>query len=94
MDQEELAVLRHLKRANVDYGKSIAVNTGIPLQKVLDILEKLEALGLVERVRGGKTLKRTEARYKLSHEVRKHHVYYRLTRKGRHLLRQERGQNP
>nr|WP_245218488.1 hypothetical protein [Pyrobaculum islandicum] len=26
--------------------------------------------------------------------MQKRHVYYRLTRKGRHLLRQERGQNP
>ncbi|WP_367834434.1 DUF2250 domain-containing protein [Vulcanisaeta sp. JCM 16159] len=48
---KDIAVLMHLKRANVDYGKSIAINTGIPLEEVLQILDKLEAMGLIERVR-------------------------------------------
>jgi len=87
LDSEELAVLIHLKRANVDYGKSIALNTGIPLERVLMILDRLEDMGLVERVRGGKTLKRSMARFKLSSEVRKHHVYYRLSRRGELLVR-------
>lgn len=84
---ELLVVMRHLKRAGVDYGKSIARNTGIPLQRVLEILEELERLGVVERVQG-KVLKRSKARFKLSNEVRKHHVYYRLSRQGELLLRE------
>ena len=87
LSDKEISVLMHLKRANVDYGKSIALNTGIPLQEVLEILDKLERMGLVERVKGGKTLKRSVARFKLSSEVRKHHVYYRLSRSGELLIR-------
>ncbi|MGC8606255.1 MAG: DUF2250 domain-containing protein [Vulcanisaeta sp.] len=87
LTNKDIAVLMHLKRANVDYGKSIAINTGIPLEEVLQILDRLEAMGLIERVRGGKTLKRSVARFKLSNEVRKHHVYYRLSRRGELLVR-------
>ncbi|MFP3215929.1 MAG: DUF2250 domain-containing protein, partial [Vulcanisaeta sp.] len=36
----------------------------------------------------GKVLKRSKARYKLSNEVRKHHVYYRLSRRGELILRE------
>lgn len=87
MSDEELSILIHLKRANVDYGKSISLNTGIPLERTLTLLSELEAKGLVERVKGGKTLKRSVARFKLSNEVRKHHVYYRLSRRGELLVR-------
>ncbi|WP_291767568.1 DUF2250 domain-containing protein [Caldivirga sp. UBA161] len=87
LTDKDIAVLVHLRRANVDYGKSIALSTGIPLQEVLQILDKLEYLGLVERVKGGKTLKRNVARFKLSNEVRKHHIYYRLSRNGELLIR-------
>ena len=79
-------ILFHLKRAGVDYGKSIARTTGIPLPLVLQALEELEAAGLVERV-GGHVLKRSEARMKLSPEVRKHHVYYKLSREGEMAVR-------
>jgi len=87
LTNRDIAVLVHLRKANVDYGKSIALNTGIPLQEVLQILDKLESMGLVERVKGGKTLKRSVARFKLSNEVRRHHVYYRLSRSGELLVR-------
>ncbi|AWR97032.1 DUF2250 domain-containing protein [Acidianus sulfidivorans JP7] len=85
-DKRYLEVLQHLKKANVDYGKSIMLNTKIPIEEVVDILDKLESLGLIERVHGA-TLKNTEAKFKLSSEVHKHHTYYRLTREGDHLLR-------
>ncbi|NON61381.1 DUF2250 domain-containing protein, partial [Acidianus sp. RZ1] len=85
-DSRFLKVLLHLKIANVDYGKSIMLNTKIPIQEVIDILEQLEKIGLIERVHGA-TLKNTEAKFKLSSEVHKHHTYYRLTRDGDHLLR-------
>ncbi|ACP34228.1 conserved hypothetical protein [Sulfolobus islandicus Y.G.57.14] len=85
-DIRYLTILKHLKIANVDYGKSIMLNTRIPLAEIVEILDDLERLGLIERVHGA-TLKNTEAKFKLSSEVHKHHTYYRLTREGDHLLR-------
>ncbi|ACP36966.1 DUF2250 domain-containing protein [Saccharolobus islandicus] len=85
-DIRYLTILKHLKIANVDYGKSIMLNTKIPLAEIVEILDDLERLGLIERVHGA-TLKNTEAKFKLSSEVHKHHTYYRLTREGDHLLR-------
>lgn len=85
-DKRYLQVLQHLKKANVDYGKSIMLNTKIPIAEVVEILDKLEALGLIKRVHSA-TLKNTEAKFKLSSEVHKHHTYYQLTREGDHLLR-------
>ncbi len=79
-------ILLHLKRAGLDYGKSIARATGYPLASVLSALEELEAAGLVERA-GGRVLKRSEAKMKLSPEVRKHHVYYKLSRRGEVVVR-------
>lgn len=86
-DKRLLEVLKHLKKANVDYGKSIMLNTKIPITEVIDLLDKLEKLGLIKRVHGA-TLKNTEAKFKLSKEVHKHHTYYTLTRESGHLLRQ------
>jgi len=85
-DQRYLKILYHLKKANVDYGKSIMLNTKIPLSEIVNILDDLERMGLIERVMGA-TLKNTEAKFKLSSEVHKHHTYYSLTRAGDHLLR-------
>ncbi|MCH1770670.1 MULTISPECIES: DUF2250 domain-containing protein [Metallosphaera] len=85
-DKRYLMILQHLRKANVDYGKSIMLNTKIPIEEVVIILDKLENLGLIERVKGA-TLKNTEAKFKLSSEVHKHHTYYSLTRTGDHLLR-------
>ncbi|AWR99672.1 DUF2250 domain-containing protein [Metallosphaera hakonensis] len=85
-DKRYLQVLQHLKKANIDYGKSIMLNTKIPIQEVVLILDRLEAIGLIERVKGA-TLKNTEAKFKLSSEVHKHHTYYSLTKNGDHLLR-------
>ncbi|MCL4344565.1 MAG: DUF2250 domain-containing protein [Thaumarchaeota archaeon] len=87
MLEEETVVLRHLKLARIDYGKSIALSTGIDLQQILVLLEKLEEQGLIERVQGD-SIKRENAKFKLSREVHKHHLYYRLTRKGKFLLRE------
>ena len=86
-DKRFLEILKHLRKANVDYGKSIMLNTKIPIDQVVDLLDQLEKMGLIERVHGA-TLKNTEAKFKLSKEVHKHHTYYTLTREGDHLLRQ------
>ncbi len=82
-----MAVLQHLKLARIDYGKSIALSTGIDLRRVIILLEKLEKIGLIERVQGD-SIKRNNAKFKLSKEVHKHHLYYRLTREGKILLRE------
>ena len=86
-DKRFLEILKHLRKANVDYGKSIMLNTKIPLDQVVNLLDQLEKMGLIERVHGA-TVKNTEAKFKLSKEVHKHHTYYTLTREGDHLLRQ------
>ena len=86
MDKRLLAVMMHLKRANVDYGKSIMKDTKIPLPDVISILEELERMGLVERI-DKPVLKNTYAKFKRKHEVRKHHVYYSLSRDGELILR-------
>lgn len=50
------------------------------------MLKELESLRLIERTRGS-AIKRSEARFKLSYVVRKHHTYYELTRDGEHTMR-------
>ncbi|MEM0145714.1 MAG: DUF2250 domain-containing protein [Conexivisphaerales archaeon] len=85
--EEDTAVLQHLKLARVDYGKSIALSTGMDLQRTIVLLEKLEKSGLIERVQGD-SIKRSNAKFKLSKEVHKHHLYYRLTKRGKLLLRE------
>ncbi|GGP21274.1 hypothetical protein GCM10007981_12420 [Thermocladium modestius] len=86
LDRRLMAVMIHLKRANVDYGKSIMKDTKIPLPDVISILDELERRGLVERI-DKPVLKNTYAKFKRKHEVRKHHVYYTLSRDGELILR-------
>ena len=80
----KLLILRHLKAANVDYAFSIARNLGIETE---DAVEELEDEGFVVKV-FGRGLKRTKAKMKRSPEVRKHHTYYTLTKKGKEYLRE------
>lgn len=75
----DLYILFHLKKANVDYGKSIASILEMPIDVITDELDKLEKIGLIERHQGS-AIKRSEAKFKLAEEVRKHHTYYKLTR--------------
>ena len=79
-------ILFHLRKTCSDYAKSIAKILRIPIENVVLALEQLEQLGLIERVHGS-AIKRTDAKLKLSHEVRKHHTYYKLSRDGEKLLR-------
>jgi predicted transcriptional regulator len=80
-------ILVHLKRANIDYARSIARTLKMDEIAIIDRLKELESMSLIERTHGS-AIKRTEAKLKLSHEVRKHHTYYRLTKFGEHLLRE------
>ncbi|AEM38998.1 protein of unknown function DUF2250 [Pyrolobus fumarii 1A] len=79
-------ILLHLRMTCTDYAKSIARTVKMPIEDVVLTLDRLEELGLIERVHGS-ALKRTEAKLKLSHEVRKHHTYYKLSRSGEMLVR-------
>jgi len=83
----KLLILRHLKAANVDYAFSIAKNLGIKTEDAVKGLEELEDEGLVVKV-FGRGLKRTKAKMKRSPEVRKHHTYYTLTKKGKEYLKE------
>jgi predicted transcriptional regulator len=82
----ELYALLHLRLAGLDYAFSLARTAGVRLEEAGEALERLEAMGLVERA-GASAVKNTEAKMKLSSEVRKHHTYYKLTRRGEMLLR-------
>ncbi len=89
-DELDIAVLHHLKIANVDYAFSIAKNLGVKTEIVVSELEKLERVGYVKKV-FGKGLKRTRAKMKRSPEVTKHHTYYSLTKKGKEYLKSREG---
>ncbi len=82
----QVYILLHLKRADTEYAKGIARRLKISTAEVEEALGRLEAWSLVERS-SGSAIKRSEARFKLAQEVRKHHLYYTLTRAGKHLLR-------
>ncbi|MGC9072110.1 MAG: DUF2250 domain-containing protein [Acidilobus sp.] len=83
----ELYILLHLKRASVDYAGSISRNVKVPVGAIVNELDRLEGMGLVRRRVGGSSIKRSEARFKLSDEVRKHHTYYELSEQGETIVR-------
>ncbi len=89
LDKRLLEILRHIKEAGLDYGLSISKRLHLRLCDVIELLDELEARGLIERG-GTSSLKNTEAKMKLSDEVHKHHTYYRLTREGELLVREAR----
>lgn len=82
----ELYILIHLRRANADYANAIAKRLKFPREEVMHTLRRLEEACIVERTPGS-AIKKSEARFKLTLEVRKHHLYFSLSREGEHLLR-------
>ncbi|RLG58230.1 MAG: DUF2250 domain-containing protein [Candidatus Hydrothermarchaeota archaeon] len=80
-------ILAHLSKANIDYAKSIAKVLKTEQSIVDQALKELEDIKIIERSHGS-SIKRTKARFKLSHEVHKHHTYYKLTKEGELLLRE------
>lgn len=87
MDPISFYILAHLYRAGIDYARSMAKMSGVLQDEIEKRLRELEKDGLVEKVTGT-SVKRSDARFKLSYEVHKHHTYYSLTREGKHLLRE------
>lgn len=82
----QLYIMAHLKRANIDFAKSIGKNIKMSAEEINQELNHMERDGLIERVHGS-AVKRTDAKFKLAQEVRKHHTYYGLSRKGEKLVR-------
>ncbi|MFP3946856.1 MAG: DUF2250 domain-containing protein [Archaeoglobaceae archaeon] len=82
----QLYIMAHLKRANIDFAKSIGKNIKFPVEDINKELKRMESSGLIERVHGS-AVKRTDAKFKLAQEVRKHHTYYSLSEKGEKLVR-------
>ncbi len=81
-----LYILLHLKRAKVDYAKMMAKMSHVDLDIVNSCIEDLTKAGLIERD-SGSAIKRSKAKFKKAFEVRKHHTYYRLSRKGEQFVR-------
>ena len=86
MNSIELYIMFHLKYAGVEYAKMISKMTGLELNEVNNAIKNLISYGLVERDEG-KAIKRKNARFKKAKEVHKHHSYYKLTEKGKIMLR-------
>ncbi|MGM0605873.1 MAG: DUF2250 domain-containing protein [Halobacteriota archaeon] len=76
----------HLDSVGANYPRSIAGHLDADRAQIVDLCDRLQTAGLLERVESG-TVKRRRAKAKRSDEVRQHHTYYRLAREGDHLLR-------
>ncbi len=81
-----LYILLHLKRAKVDYAKMMSKLSRIDLDLINSCIEDLIKAGLIERD-SGSAIKRSKAKFKKAFEVRKHHTYYKLSRKGELFVR-------
>ncbi|MDP7974851.1 MAG: ribonuclease Z [Thermoprotei archaeon] len=86
-ENDSLIIMIHLERAGIDYAYSVARHNGMSLEQVEATLEDLVRKGLVERA-GSSSIKRSDARFKRSDEVHKHHTYFSLTRAGKLALRE------
>ncbi|GBE53985.1 hypothetical protein BMS3Bbin15_00133 [archaeon BMS3Bbin15] len=73
--------------AKTDYAMSIARKLKVNTAEVSKLLRYLEEAGLIERS-SGSAIKKTEAKLKLTLEVRKHHLYFKLSRDGELLIRE------
>jgi len=78
-------ILFQLYRANIDYAKSIARMLKIDQHEIERAFKELESMKLIERV--SNVINNSEAMFKLSYEIRKHHTYYRLTKDGEHTIK-------
>ncbi len=87
IDELMLYVMLYLKYAGVDYIKMMCKLSGIRNEKLQEIVRKMEEMKLIEKD-SGSSIKRSKARFKKSSEVHKHHTYYRLTRKGKKLIKE------
>ncbi len=82
----EFYILLHIRKANADYANAIAKRLKMPREEIMHVLKIMEEKGLLERSTGS-AIKKSEARFKLTQEVRKHHLYFTLTREAELNLR-------
>lgn len=88
MPAEPLAYLicYHLDRVGGNYPRSMAGHLDARREEIVDLCDRMETAGLLERIEGG-TVKQRQVKAKKADEVRQHHTYYRLSTQGDHLLR-------
>ncbi|MFB6112767.1 MAG: DUF2250 domain-containing protein [Halodesulfurarchaeum sp.] len=79
-------VCYHLDTVDSNYPRSIAGHLDADREHVEECCADLEQAGVLERLESG-TVKQRRAKAKRSSEVRQHHTYYRLSRRGDHILR-------
>lgn len=79
-------ILNHLEKVEGDYPKSISYNLNAELKEIRDLCKELVDRGLLKRLPSG-MLKRKKVKLKKSKETHQHHTYYKLSKKGDHLLR-------
>lgn len=92
VDGTDLDILKFIEYAGPEYAWRLGINIGIDTKESRERLETLMEKGLLEKVQG--TMLEGYHREK---DWVKHmnHTYYRLSRKGKHLLRQlRRGPEP
>ncbi len=76
----------HLDAVEGNYPRSMAGHLDATREAVEELCQTMETAGILERVESG-TVKQRNVKAKQADEVRQHHTYYRLSRKGDHLLR-------
>ncbi|MCD6512936.1 MAG: DUF2250 domain-containing protein [Thermoplasmata archaeon] len=86
IDALTLYIMLHLKYAGIDYAKMMSKLSGVAIEKINNRIKEMEEMGLIERD-SGSAVKRSEARFKKSNEVHKHHTYYKLTKEGKKILK-------
>lgn len=79
-------VLYHLDTVKGDYPRSMSGHLDAEREDVADLCAEMETAGLLERIESG-MLKRRKVKLKRANETHQHHTYYRLSRRGDHLLR-------
>lgn len=84
-DQTDLKILNFLEYAGAEYAWRLGINVGIDVVESRERLDKLLDKGLIEKVQGTML-----GGYHRERDWVKHmnHTYYRISRKGRHYLRE------
>lgn len=84
-DEIDLKILNFFDYAGAEYAWRLGINVGIDVEESRERIENLLSKGLIERVQGTML-----GGYHRQRDWVKHmnHTYYRISRKGRHYLRE------
>lgn len=83
-DQTDLEILKFIEYAGPEYAWRLGINIGIDVSEARERLDALLTKGLLERVQGTMLENYHRARDWTKHM---NHTYYRLSREGKHYLR-------